>query len=186
VLTGLVVATYPGVLLSRHKGRPFWVGPGMITLFLLSSIVTGVAAHFLTGLILRPEAPTGVWPNLPALAAGMLFFQLVIWFGYIWVKRTGATEAEAASALRWINGDISGSFKFVFLFLGTLVPLILLLQPAQTFQGSGALLVLMGGVVMRCLVVRAGSDRTWLPGELRYKGRLPFGDEAFLTAWNKK
>ncbi|WP_205743327.1 NrfD/PsrC family molybdoenzyme membrane anchor subunit [Geobacter sp. FeAm09] len=185
VLTGLVVATYPGVLLARHKGRPFWVGPGMITLFLLSSLVTGVSAHFLSALVMRPTVVPGIWGNLPAFAAGLLFFQLVIWFGYLWVKRTGATEAEAVSAQRWISGDISGSFFFVFLFIGTLVPLVLFLQPAPLLQGVGALLVLLGGVTMRCLVVRAGQDRTWLPGEVKYRGRLPLGDEAFLKAWNK-
>ncbi|MHB8123606.1 MAG: NrfD/PsrC family molybdoenzyme membrane anchor subunit [Desulfuromonadaceae bacterium] len=185
LLTGLVVATYPGVLLSRHKCRPFWVGPGMITLFLLSSIVTGVAAQFLSGLILPPVAVPGVMQALPALAGGLLFFQLIIWIGYIWVKRTGGTEAEAASAQRWIDGDISLSFKSLVMLLGTLAPMILLLQSSLVAQAVGALLVLLGGVTIRCLVVRAGSDRTWLPGEQKYKGRLPFGDEAFLKAWNK-
>ena len=119
------------------------------------------------------------------MAGALLFFQLVFWFGYIWVKRTGATAAEAASAQRWISGEFSGSFKFVFLFLGTLLPLILLLQSSQALQGIGAVLVLLGGVVMRCLVVRAGLDRTWIPGEKKYRGRLPLGDEAFLKAWGK-
>jgi len=56
---------------------------------------------------------------------------------------------------------------------------------SQTMQAIGALLILFGGVVMRCLVVYAGEDRTWLPGEKKYRGRLPLGDEAFLKAWNK-
>jgi len=186
LLTGLVVATYPGVLLARHKGRPFWVGPGMITLFLLSSLVTGVSAHFLSGLVLPPATVPGVWANLPALAGGLLFFQLLIWIGYLWVKCTGATEAEAASALRWISGDYSGSFKFGFMLLGTVVPLVLVLTSSQAFQAVGALLVLLGGLIMRCLVVYAGEDRTWLPGEKKYRSRLPHGDEAFLKAWNTK
>ncbi|GFE59908.1 NrfD/PsrC family molybdoenzyme membrane anchor subunit [Geobacter sp. AOG2] len=185
VLTGLVVAAYPGVLLARHKGRPFWVGPGMITLFLLSSLVTGVSAHFLSGFAFPPAVVPGVLANFPLLAGALLFFQLVVWFGYLWVKRTGATAAEADSAQRWIAGDLSGSFKFVFLFLGTLVPMVLFLQASPALQGVGALFVLLGGVVMRCLVVRAGHDRTWLPGEQKYRGRLPLGDEAFLKAWNK-
>ena len=60
IVTGLVVATYPGVLLARHKGRPFWVGPGIITLFLLSSMVTAVAAHYLSSLVLPPPVVPGV------------------------------------------------------------------------------------------------------------------------------
>jgi len=40
-LFGLAVAIYPGLLLSRHKARPFWTGPGMMVLFLVSSLATG-------------------------------------------------------------------------------------------------------------------------------------------------
>jgi len=186
VLTGLVVATYPGALLARHKGRPFWVGPGLIPLFLISSLVTGVAAHFLSGFALAPGVYSPVWSSLPSLAAGLLFFQLLFWIGYLYVKRTGATVAEAASAQKWISGENSASFKFGFMLAGTIVPLILLLQPLPALQALGSVLVLVGGVVMRCMVVNAGRDRTWLPGEQKYRGRLPHGDEAFLRAtWNR-
>lgn len=185
-LTGLVVATYPGILLARHKGRPFWVGPGLVPLFLLSSLVTGAAAHFLGGLAVPPDAHPEVLQSLPLLAAGMLFFQLVLWIGYIYVKRTGATVAEAVAAGKWINGDQSGSFKFGFLAAGTVLPLILLLVPQAGLQAVGGLLVLVGGVIMRCMVVNAGRERTWLPGEVRYRNRLPHGDERFLKAvWNR-
>jgi protein NrfD len=185
LFTGLVVATYPGILLARHKGRPFWVGPGLVPLFLLSSLVTGAAAQFLSGFVVAPQALPNVWASLPALAGVLLFFQLVLWVAYIYVKRTGATEAEAASALRWISGDKSGTFKYEFLLTGTLIPMVLMMTSSATLQGVGALLVLVGGVVMRCLVVNAGQDRTWLPGELKYRARLPHGDEAFLKAWGK-
>lgn len=185
VLTGLVVATYPGVLLGRHKGRPFWVGPGMITLFMLSSVVTGAASHILSGLLVAPAYLTDVQEKLPALAGALLFFQLVIWVGYIWVKRTGATEAEAVSALKWINGELSGQFKIGFLLIGTVLPLIMLLTSSAQLQAIGALLVLLGGVLMRMLVVKAGEERTMLPGEKKYRSRLPIGEEAFMKAWNK-
>lgn len=185
VITGLVVATYPGVLLGRHKGRPFWVGPGIMTLFMLSSIVTGTAAHFVSALIYPPNSVPGIWHHLPTFAGGLLFFQLIGWIGYIWIKRTGTSAAEAASALKWINGQYADSFKAAFLFVGTLAPLVLVMIPSLLCQGVGALLVLVGGVVMRCLVVYAGEDRTWIPGEQKYRKRLPTGNEAFLKAWSK-
>lgn len=185
VLTGLVVATYPGVLLGRHKGRPFWVGPGIMTLFMLSSVVTGVAGHIICGMILPPVEMPGAWNHLPALAGGLLFFQLVSWIGYLWIKRTGTSAAEAASALKWLQGKYADTFKSVVMFMGTIVPLVLVMIPSPLCVGIGALLVLVGGVVMRCLVVYAGEDRTWLPGEQKYRGRLPLGNEAFLKAWSK-
>jgi formate-dependent nitrite reductase membrane component NrfD len=184
-VTGLVVATYPGILLGRHKARPFWNGPGMMSLFMLSSLVTGVAAHILSGFVVAAPMPDGL-KGFSGLAAGLLGFQLLLWFGYIWVKASGTTESEAAAAQRWINGDLSGTFKGGFLLVGTLLPLILLLLPAGIYQGTGAIFVLVGGLIMRMLVVRSGEDRTWLPGEQKYRSRLPIGDEEFLKAWSGK
>jgi len=77
------------------------------------------------------------------------------------------------------------AFKGCFLFLGTFLPLVLVLIPGDLAKGLGALLVILGGLIMRLLVVYSGQDRTWLPGEQKYRSRLPLGHEAFLKAWNK-
>lgn len=182
IIVGLVVATYPGVLLARHKSRPFWNGPGMMVLFLTSSLVTAAAAHIFCGLLM--PAPTEVvLAKLSYLVVALLFFQIIIWLGYIMIKITGTTEREAKAAERWLKGDIAGSFKIGFLVCGNVLPLILLLFANTTAQAVGALLVLLGGLIMRHLAVKAGEDRTWLPGELKYYSKLPTGDEEFLKAW---
>lgn len=183
---GLVVATYPGVLLGRHKSRPFWTGPGMMVLFLVSSLVTGVAAHFLSGLIL-PPALMGALAGLPFIAAGLLGLQFILWPAYVWIKHTGTTIREASAIQKWISGDLSLGFWGGYLIVGTLLPiLLLLLQGGDVIQGTGTILVLLGGLWMRLSVVRSGYDRTWLPGEEKYRSRLPLGDEAFLKAWLQK
>ncbi|WP_321365361.1 NrfD/PsrC family molybdoenzyme membrane anchor subunit [uncultured Desulfuromusa sp.] len=182
IITGLVVATYPGVLLGRHKGRPFWVGPGIMGLFLLSSVVTGLALHFLCAMILPIE--NSVLSSLPKLIAALLLLQGLLWAGYLWIKATGTTAAETTSAQRWINGDLAKGFKISFILIGTLVPMIIVLIPVSIFQGIAALLVLFGGVMMRMQTVTSGKDRTFLPGELQYRSRLPQGNEKFLKkAW---
>jgi len=182
---GLVVAIYPGILLGRHKARPFWTGPGIMVLFLVSSLVTGAAAQFLCGLTLAPPAAQ-VMTSLGTFTAGLLAFQLVLWPAYLWIKNTGTTEREAAATKRWISGDLSKTFLAGFLLAGTLIPLLSILLPGIVFKGIGAALVLLGGLLMRTLVVRGGETRTWLPGEEKYRSRLPLGDEAFLKAWKAK
>ena len=182
IVTGLVVATYPGVLLGRHKGRPFWVGPGIMALFLLSSMVTGLALHCLCAIIVPIEG--SVLSSLPKLVSAMLLAQGLLWVGYLWIKATGTTAAQSASAQRWINGDLAKGFKIHFMVVGTLVPMILMLFPLAFFQAIAALLVLFGGVMMRMQTVTSGQDRTFLPGELKYRSRLPQGKEKFLKkAW---
>jgi formate-dependent nitrite reductase membrane component NrfD len=195
IIFGLVIATYPGVLRARHTARPFWNGPGIMVLFFLSSFITGAAAHILSGFVfgssswlvikgfIFDSSASAVLPALPYITAVLLFLQVVFWAGYIWIKSSGATERETKAAQRWISGDLSASFKLGFMLLGTIAPLILLLFISPVIQGVGAALAVLGGVIMRYLVVRAGEDRTWLPGEQKYRSRLPLGDEPFLKAW---
>lgn len=185
IITGFIVATYPGVLLARHKSRPFWNGPGMMVLFLTSSLLTGVSAYIVCGLI--SEASIVVYMVFPNLAAGLCAFQLVIWLGYLWIKSTGTTEREANAVKRWTSGNFAAPFKYGFILLGTIVPLILYLIPDVIFIEIAGLLAILGGLLMRNLVVYAGQDRTWLPGEEKYRSALPCGDEAFLKkVWTKQ
>lgn len=178
---GLVVATYPGVLLSRHKARPFWTGPGMMVGFLLSSLATAAAAHLLSSLIAPPQS-AGLQTTVHELAAGLLAFQLLFWPLYVWIKRSGTTDREAAAARLWLDGKFAGPFRYGILLVGTLLPLVLLLLPGAALHASAALLALAGGLIIRLMVVFSGEFRTWLPGEEKYRGRLPHGDEAFLKA----
>ncbi len=185
VIFGLIVAAYPGILLGRHKSRPFWTGPAILVLFLLSSLATGSAAQLISGLVLPPSR-LALMNGMAALTAGLLGFQLVLWPTYIWIKRTGSTTREAESALKWIKGDLAFGFWFGFLFAETLFPIILMLLPGGFAHAMGAILLLLGGLWMRLKVIETGNQRTWLPGEERYRSRLPAGDEAFLKAWSRK
>jgi formate-dependent nitrite reductase membrane component NrfD len=153
----------------------------MMALFLVSSLATGSAALLLCGLVLPPQT-SGQQRILPGLAAGLLAFQLLFWPAYLWMKRSGATDREAAAAFLWIKGEFSRGFLLGILLLGTLLPLICLLLAGPIPQAIGAMLTLVGGLFIRLLVVRSGAYRTWLPGEERYRSRLPLGDEEFLKA----
>jgi len=185
VICGFVVATYPGVLLGRHKSRPFWTGPGMMVLFFTSSLLTAVSAYVVCGWF--GEVSSVVYSVFPYLAAGLCAFQFVIWIGYLWVKVSGTSVREAEAAKRWISGNYANAFRVGFMFIGTVVPFILYLIPNATCAGIAGLLVLFGGLIMRNLVIYSGQDRTWVPGELEYRARLPRGDEAFLKkVWTKQ
>ena len=69
------------------------------------------------------------------------------------------------------------------LMLGSLTPLICFGFSHPIAIGIGAILVIAVGVLMRNMVVYSGADRTWLPGEEKYRARLPKGDEPFMKAW---
>lgn len=181
-ICGLIVAVYPGFLLGQHKARPFWTGPGMMMLFLLSSIVTAAAAHLSASLVIPPETMPGM-TNLRWLTGVLLAIQLIFWPAYIWVKLSGSTEREALAAQKWSKGKYALYFWVGILLLGSLTPLICFGFSNPITIGIGAILVIAGGVLMRNMVVYSGADRTWLPGEEKYRAKLPKGDEPFLNAW---
>jgi formate-dependent nitrite reductase membrane component NrfD len=183
LLFGLIVASYPGVLLARHVARPFWTGPGIAVLFMLSSLVTAISAHQLLNLIETPQ-PATLAAGLRWIAAALLALQALLWLIYLYVKRTGGTKPEADAALRWIMGSMAPAFWLGLLGCGTLVPLVLQLFVPNAIAIAAALAIL-GGAILRYIVVASGQDRTWIEGEQKYNSRLPRGDEAFLKAWNK-
>lgn len=184
-LCGLVVAGYPGVLLGRHKARPFWNGPGIMVLFFLSSLLTGAAAHLLCALFVFPSVVDAMSSILRSTAV-MLALQLLFWPLYLWIKQTGATDREAKTAQKWVKGDKSLLFWGGLVLIGSLVPVVIIGFGTAITIALAAIMAIGGGILMRLLVVYSGGDRTWLPGEEVYRARLPGGEEAFLKAWMKE
>ena len=157
----------------------------MMMLFLLSSLITGLVAHILSSVILPPTSGD-LTNSLKWLVVIFLGMQMLFWIGYLWVKYTGTTEREAIAAKKWIQGNSSYLFWIGFILMGSLLPIILLILPAKIYLVLGSVLALLGGALMRLMVIDSGKERTWLPGEIAYRTKLPTGTEEFLKAWNSE
>lgn len=176
LLTGSIVASYPGVLLARHNSRPLWAGPGIAVLFIVSSFLTGTALHMAANFFFHVNRADGLrWVELGLAAA-----QTILWPVYLYVKISGTTTHEAASARKWASGPFAVSFWLGLFGGGSLLPMLLLLFAPQLALVS-ALLAMVGGWLLRHMVVHSGQDRTWIEGEERYLSRLPKGDELFMS-----
>jgi len=182
LLLGLGVVTYTGVLLGSLKSRPFWGTPALPILFAVSGLSTGVAGQSLLA---------GAWSwsgsadliaqingNLHALDDVLLVFELVILGLYLGMMRLSARTEASRAASRWLNGSYSFTFWGGVIALGLVGPLVLYLRdgPLTLFAPIG---VIAGGIFLRFLVVFS-NDRPMLPGEEKYRSRLPQGDEPFL------
>jgi formate-dependent nitrite reductase membrane component NrfD len=185
---GIGVVTYTGVLLGSMKARPFWNSPVLPVLFAVSGLSTGMAAQSLLA---------GFWPwqgDLEAISqvhgflhhldAGLLSFEILILMVYVGMMRFSAGEEAGGAAARWLAGSYAPSFWGGLAGLGLLLPLVLYFLGGQAVV-IAPVCVITGGVFLRFLVVFS-DDRKLLPGEEKYRSRLPHGDEAFLKAWKTK
>ncbi|SEA30183.1 Formate-dependent nitrite reductase, membrane component NrfD [Desulfuromusa kysingii] len=176
LICGLFVATYPGVLLGLHAARPFWTGPGIVVIFLTSSLLTGLAAHDMANYLQLENS------NLKNTILGLIFFQLLVWALYLYVKISGNTSRESEAAKALLTGPLSGKFVLAFLVLGNIVPIGLYMMTAASVVTASiaALCILAGSYSMRFVVVKMGEKRTLIIGEKDFMARLPKGDELFL------
>ena len=182
LLLGVGVVTYTGVLLGGLRARPFWNTPALPVLFAVSGVSTGVAGQTLL---------VGAWPwsgsadlvaqrsaSLHALDAALLVFEVLILGLYLGMMRLSAREEASRAANRWLVGAYASSFWGGVVALGLLAPLALYLWD-EPLTGLAPIGVIAGGVFLRFLVVFS-NDQPMLPGEEKFRSRLPHGDEAFL------
>ncbi len=185
ILLGLGVCIYTGVLLGSLRARVFWNTPVLPVLFLASGISTGVASQSLLA---------GSWPSrltageLAAVHAALrscdlalIVFELVIVLVYVGMMRFSAGPVAGRIAAQWLTGRRGLAFWGGLVGAGLVFPGLLYALSSAGGQAA-PVLVLIGGVVLRFLVV-SSDERTPLPGEAEYYARLPGPDAPFLKAW---
>ena len=137
----LLVVGYTGVLLMA-TARPFWsASPLMPWIFLASAYTTGSALLVLLG---NHE------PQLRRVSLNFAVVEAVLVVAHlIWVYPQ-ATEAIRAM----LTGELAWAF-WGFAILGVLLPVIMELQ--RRAEALAAVLVLLGGFLLRYFIVYAGQ-----------------------------
>ena len=158
-LLSIVVPIYPGLLLGVIRSVPLWNTPALPPLFFLSGLDTGVAVLALVSVLF--PAVVGI-EGFHLLAVGdmvLIVLLLIALLAYIEiVRQSGVTAAESIHLLKrplFIGGVIIS---------GMLVPLGLLILGAfisdigvvVAIEAATAVLILVGGVLLRYSVVRSG------------------------------
>jgi len=186
LILGIGVSLYTGVFLGTMKSRPFWNGPTLPVLFLITSLSTGIAALLLT---------TNFWPwggntsqvadAMPTLGAAsivLLVFELIVLLLYVIIMRTSVAVYASQQAASWLNGGRVLPFWGGVVLAGIILPIVLYSLQTTGAAIAAALLVLAGGAILRFLVVYT-EKRIMLPGEEEFLYWLPDGNEKFLSAW---
>lgn len=149
-LTGFFLASYTGVLLATTH-LPVWSSnPLLGAVFLASAASTGMAAIVL-GLLLTRQRLGGPLAKLEQADNFAMIVEIVLLVAFVVLL-----GAAAQQILSGVNGILLIGGTFI---LGLIIPLALRLvrTGARSLALLGALLVLIGGFLMRTVIVMGGQ-----------------------------
>ena len=157
IVAGLALGVYTGILLSALGARPLWSSGLLGPLFLVSGLSTGAAfAHMVSPL---PEERH--W--LARLDNLLIALELALITLYL-IGIASSTEAHAEAAKLLLGGPYTAVFWVVVVGVGVVAPLaIQMLTVARRIAPThvAPVLVLIGGIVLRFVLVFAGQASHW-------------------------
>lgn len=185
LLGGISLGLYTGLLLGGLGARPLWNSAILGPLFLFSGLSTAAALmHALTlvqthglaratyadlllsGLfrLLQPrEDPTPPGKVMVRADAGFLTIETLLVALYV-IGLLSSTEVHQQAVHLLLTGDYAVVFWCLFLGTGLLAPLVLqFLELAGRIRHTAApaILVLIGGFLLRWVLVAAGQASSW-------------------------
>jgi formate-dependent nitrite reductase membrane component NrfD len=166
---GIALGIYTGILLSAFSARPFWNSGVLGPLFLISGLSTAAA---LVALAAKQHSEKALFTKIDLV---LILAELALVALFIINLATGS--GQQLGALESITG---GSYTIVFwvLFVGVglLVPLLLELLEIRDMVGRVAILapvfVLLGGYVLRQVVLDIGQESTWTSYPTQYNAEM--------------
>lgn len=154
---GAGIGLYTGVLLSSLGARPLWSSAILWLLFLVSGL-SGAAAfvHVIAKNVFEREL-------LAKADNGFLIIELFVIALFLIGLKT-ATEVQVASADLLLTGAYAAQFWVFVIGLGIIVPLIIQLLAVNhkiKHTPIAPLMVILGGLVLRFVIVSAGQFSHW-------------------------
>ncbi len=158
VALGVALGIYTGVLLSGFNARPFWHSALLGPLFLVSGLSTGAAVIVLGARTVEERHLFG------RIDLGVILVEMALIALYLIDMLNGDALQHQAVALL-LGGAMTGLFWIGFIALGLALPLLLEAaswrRPVAVLASLASVLVLVGGFLLRDVVVTAGQRTSW-------------------------
>ena len=155
---GIALGIYTGILLSGFMARPFWNTAILGPLFLVSGLSTAAA------FVVLAAGEAGERRLFTAIDLGLILAELALIALLLINLATGAGMQLQALAAVW-GGPYSLAFWLWFVTLGLLIPLVLeareLRKGAVSRALSAPVLVLVGGFILRQVILDVGQEVRW-------------------------
>src|SRR5210317_477564 len=169
VPSGIALGIYTGILLSAFSARPFWNSGVLGPLFLVSGLSTAAA---LVALISREHSEKVLFAriDLVLIAAELALVALFI------INLASGTEQQLIALDSIMSGPYTFVFWVLFVGIGLLVPLLLELLEIRGLARRVAIvapvLVLLGGYVLRQVMIDIGQESAWVSYDTQYNAEL--------------
>jgi formate-dependent nitrite reductase membrane component NrfD len=144
----VILGIYTGILLSAFNARPLWNTTILGPLFLVSGMSTGAASIILMSKNHEERRLIGRLDLL--FIAVELFFITHMIMGFL-----AGSEVQIQAAQLFLGGEFTVPFFVFVIFLGLLLPAVLEILELIGFKVPiviPAILVLIGGLIFRCLL----------------------------------
>jgi len=166
---GIALGIYTGILLSAFSARPFWNSGVLGPLFLVSGLSTAAA---LVALVARQHSEKVLFTriDLVLIAAELALVALFI------INLASGTEQQLIALDSIMSGPYTFVFWVLFVGIGLLVPLLLELLEIRGLARRVAIvapvLVLLGGYVLRQVMIDIGQESSWINYDTQYNAEL--------------
>ncbi|RMF10686.1 MAG: nitrite reductase [Candidatus Neomarinimicrobiota bacterium] len=158
IVLSVLLGMYTGILLSAFNSRPFWNSAIMGPLFLTSGLSTGAAAIVLFS---RDREERRLFSRIDLLLIMIeLFFIIHLFMGLL-----AGTRVHIEAVELFMGGPYTTPFWVFVVGLGLVIPAILESLEFTKTKIPGtvpAVLVLVGGILLRLILVDAGQASRWL------------------------
>ncbi len=158
IILAIVLGMYTGILLSAFNARPFWNTSILGPLFLVSGFSTGTAFILL---ISRNKEERTFFSKMDMMLISIEIFLIIhLFMGFL-----ASTEVHIQAAEMFLGGPYTAVFWVFVFILGLMVPLIVEFMELRGLHipvQIPAALVLLGGLILRFIVLDAGQSSRWL------------------------
>jgi protein NrfD len=154
---GFLLGTYTGVLLSSLGARPLWNTPLLGLLFVASGL-SGAAAF--VHMVARNREEREMMARADN---GFIAAELVL-LGAMFIWMLSSSEIQQRAAVLLLGGAFASTFWVFVVLLGLVIPLIYQSMAVRHRVPHSLLmpvLVIVGGLVLRFVIVEAGQISHW-------------------------
>ncbi|MCC6397880.1 MAG: polysulfide reductase NrfD [Bacteroidetes bacterium] len=157
MILGGLLGVYTGILLSAFGARPLWNSSILGLLFLVSGLSSSAAFVHMVASDPREQKLLAKADN------GFLTFELVV-IGMFLIGLISSTRVHMEAAMLLLTGPYAPVFWVFVVVLGIIVPLIIQSMAVNhkiAHTPVAPLLVVLGGLLLRFVIVQAGQASHW-------------------------